>query len=268
MNEFITGNNIDVLNAMPEASIDLIVTSPPYGDMRSYNGYTFDYKATGHAMYRVLKNGGVCVWVVNDKVINGSKSLTSFKTAIHFVDECGFRLHDTMIWHKGGLPSSGNRYNQIFEYMLVFSKGNPKAFNPIMVKSGYSGRILNPVIESIRGAYLEEKSNAVSLRKKKTVVNPTKVDDNVWRILTGHGRLTDDDIAYNHPAIFPEELAKRHIISWSNKGDIVLDPFSGSGTTCKMAYLLQRQYIGIDISEEYNQIARQRLAMCNMPLPI
>lgn len=220
---------------MNAESIDLTVTSPPYDNLRDYKGFTFDYKKVISGLYRITKPGGVVVWVVNDATIKGSETGTSFRQAL-FAMECGFNLHDTMIYKKTGLAFPDNkRYYQIFEYMFIFSKGAPLVFNQIIDRQNVSaGR----------------KGSGAS--NKNHVVKETGARFNVWEI-------PNTDRGSNHPAPFPLALARDHVLSWSNDGDTVFDPFLGSGTTGAAALTLGRDFIGCDISPEYVEIARKRI---------
>lgn len=249
-NQLICGNNVEVLRTFPDECIDLTVTSPPYDNLRDYNGYSFDFEGLAEQLYRVTKKGGVVVWVVGDAVIDGSESGTSFRQALFMKEVIGFNLHDTMIWHKHSPPLTHKRYEQHFEYMFIFTKGKIKTFNPIMEDKIYEDKRTH---KSIR----REKDGSYDMGYVSK--NTKKIKGNVWKITTGGGHATKDKIAYQHPAIFPEKLAEDHIISWSNEGDLVLDPFVGSGTTAKMAKYNKRNYIGIDISQEYLDIAKKRL---------
>ena len=200
-------------------------------------------------MFRIIKEGGVLVWVVGDATIKGSETGTSFKQALYFKD-VGFNLHDTMIYHKHSPPLTHTRYEQHFEYMFVLSKGTPKTFNPILDKKVWKD---HRKVKSIR----RESDGSVDfgVPSQKT----TKTRGNVWKYNVGGGHVTHDSFAHQHPAIFPEELAKDHILSWSDEGDLILDPMCGSGTTCKMAKQLGRNFIGFEISKEYCEIANKRL---------
>lgn len=249
-------DNFQGLKRLPEGVIDLTVTSPPYDNLRNYNGFSWDFEGIARELYRITKPGGIVVWVVGDSVVKGSETGTSFKQALFFMS-CGFRLHDTMIYQKSSLPMNHNRYEQDFEYMFVFSKGRPKTFNPIRVPCKYPE---NP--GSRQNSYYsktEEPNRKARSLKKRNPVGKDKIKGNIWYYPTGKNHSTKDSIAFNHPAIFPESLAEDHILSWSNPGDIVLDPFMGSGTTAKMAAINGRHYIGFEISKEYCDIARQRL---------
>ena len=254
LNQFYIGEAVNFMKEnIPDNFVDLTVTSPPYDNLRTYKGFIFDYKNMLKELYRITKSGGVVVWVVGDATINGSETGTSFKQALYAKEEVGFNLHDTMIYHKKTPPLTHNRYEQEFEYMFVFSKGKPKVFNPIMIDKLYMDKRTNK-------AFGRNKTNEhdMGFSSSKT----QKIKGNVWEYLVGGGKTTQDKIAFNHPAIYPDKLAEDHIKSWSNEGDIILDPMCGSGTTCKMAWLNKRNFIGIDISEEYiNDICKPRLKM-------
>lgn len=252
MNEIITGDNVSVLREMANGYIDLTITSPPYDDLRNYTGFEWDVQKIADELFRVTKDGGVVVWIVGDRTVKGSETGSSFKQALTFIN-AGFRLHDTMIYMKDSISfPDTKRYYQIFEYMFIFSKGSPKTINLI------ADRKNKWVGHKIRGRERNAAGDLVGNRKG----NPVKefgVRYNVWEVNTGYMKSTKDPIAYSHPAIFPESLAEDHILSWSDTGDLVLDIFGGSGTTAKMALKNDRKFIHIDISEEYNEIARKRI---------
>lgn len=254
LNEIICGDNITVLSSFPAESVDLTVTSPPYDNLRAYKGYSFDFEGLARELYRVTKDGGVVVWVVGDAVIDGGETGSSFKQALYF-KEIGFNIHDTMIYEKtAAYPASDDsiRYSQTFEYMFVFSKGRPKAINLIRDRQNKWGGMTS------FGTQSERLADGTLKKRDKIYVAEVGIRFNIWNYATGKGQSTLDEIAFQHPAIFPEKLAADHIKSWSNEGDLVLDPMCGSGTTCKMAQKLGRDFIGIDISDEYCKIARER----------
>ena len=256
MNEIIQGDCLQVMKTLPAESVDLVVTSPPYDNIREYKGFTFDFEGIAHELFRVLKQGGVIVWVVGDQTVDGSETGTSFKQALYF-KEIGLKLHDTMIYYKIAMTLNHNRYEQEFEYMFVFSKGSPKTFNPMIIPCKWFGMDSDRTGQKL-GVHNEKMKKARS-EKNRTNIKETKIRGNVWKYNTGYGHSTKDKSAFAHPAIFPENLAADHIRSWSNEGDLVLDPMNGSGTTTKMAKHLGRNYIGIDISGEYCEIARKRI---------
>lgn len=234
--------NMDCLDGMKQIEdgvIDLTITSPPYDNLRKYNGYSFDFPNIAKELYRITKVGGVVVWIVGDETVNGSESGTSFKQALYF-KELGFNLHDTMIYQKNSstYPANekSNRYTQIFEYMFILSKGKPKTVNLIIDKEN-------------KWAGYKDFGNML-----KNPVPQFSPRENIWIYTTSFNDKTE------HPAVFPESLVYDHIISWSNKGDIVLDPFMGSGTTAKMCIKTGRDYIGFEISKDYCEIARKRIA--------
>lgn len=250
INRIICGDNLEVMKDIPNGAIVLTVTSPPYGDLRDYKGFSFDYKKLMKELFKVIKVGGILVWVVGDQTINGSESGNSFRQAL-YAKEVGFKLYDTMIYLKNNLPFPQlKRYNQIFEYMFVLSKRKPKTLNLLERKNIY-GAFTRSMTHRQKNGDMKETKN-VKYKNKSNF-------GNVWLYDGGYMKSTKDKIAYKHPAIFPDELAQDHIISWSNKGDVVLDPMCGSGTTCKMAKKLGRRFIGIDVSPEYCEIARKRV---------
>jgi DNA modification methylase len=255
LNHIYQGDCVDVMRTFPEGVIDLTVTSPPYDNLRTYKGYEFNFEEIAKELYRVTKQGGVVVWVVNDATIKGSETGTSFRQALYFM-ECGFNLHDTMIYHKDNpTPVGGsNRYYQAHEYMFVFSRGRLKTFNPILVPR----RNKHNDKRTVRHRSVNRNADGTTAKKLVTINEHVK-RNNVWTYTIGGGNSSPDKEAFKHPAIFPEKLAQDHILSWSNVGDLVFDPMCGSGTTCKMAKLNGRNYIGIDIAEEYVELARRRV---------
>jgi DNA modification methylase len=245
------GDNAEVMSQLDAASIDLTVTSPPYDNLRTYNGFTWDFEAVAGQLWRVTAKGGVVVWVVGDATVNGSETGTSFRQALGFMG-LGFSLHDTMIYKTTKPPLTHNRYEQEFEYMFVFSKSSPSSFNPIKIDSVNSGDKVKT--SSFRQDWTGRQEKA----HKNGFVSEKRIKGNVWDIKSGFMKGTLDNV-FSHPATFPEALARDHITSWSNPGDIVLDPFLGSGTTLKMAQMLTRRAIGVEISEEYCRLAVERL---------
>ncbi len=248
-------NCIDFMRSMDSNIIDLTVTSPPYDNMRDYEGtlvWDFDiFKQVANELYRITKHGGVVVWVVGDETNDGTESLTSFRHALYF-KEIGFKVNDTMIYNRNAMPNSAKRYSQDFEYMFVLSKGKVNTFNPIMIPCTYAGVGTSPTSRDKDGTLVSKGRRIIKEFKKKS---------NIWFYTAGVGKSTKDAIAHKHPAIFPEDLAQDHILSWSNEGDLVFDPFLGSGTTAKMAKLNNRNFIGCEFVEEYYEISMERLGL-------
>ena len=243
LNKIYNESNCETMSRMPDNFVDLTVTSPPYDNLRLYEGYEWDFERVAQELFRVTKQGGVVVWVVNDATVNGSETLTSFKQAIYFRENCGFNLHDTMIYQSDKQPHNANRYEPAFEYMFVFSKGAPKTFNglrELKLCNSQAGKKIKQ-----RNADGTMKSNI----RKETI---DKLKNNIWKYQTG-GMMIE------HPAIFPERLAQDHILSWSNEREIIYDPFMGSGTVAKICIACNRNYIGSEISQKYCDIAERRL---------
>ena len=246
------GDCLEVMDELIDegVKVDLTITSPPYDNLRTYND-SLDWnesiwKQVIEKLYKITIDGGVVVWVVGDATIKGSETGTSFKQALFF-KECGFNLHDTMIWNKGGFTAVGalkTRYAQVFEYMFVFVKGKLKTFNALKDR-------LN---KHQTGTFLKNKRLAdgnMTEVGKYGKRNKYGQRFNIWELAN-----TDRS---KHPAVFPEQLANDHILSWSNEGDLVLDPFMGSGTTGVAAKNLGRKFIGIELDPDYFKIAEDRI---------
>lgn len=264
VNQIYCGDNVELCKQIDDNSISLTVTSPPYSKIRNYNGYSFKFEELAKELYRITKDGGVVVWVVNDQYENGSRNLDSFKQAIYFKEECGFLVNDVMIYQKPGMRyPNPKRYHQIYEFMHILSKGPPSTINFIKDRKNiYAGQknARKNANRQVDGTLTP--NSAWKLDPNRKIAEYGR-RNNIWKYNVGKGHMTKDEIAYKHPAIFPERLAHDHIISWSNENDLVFDPFSGSGTTCKMAKMLKRNFIGIEISQEYVNISNERLNMIN-----
>lgn len=246
------GDCLEHMKPMPNDSVDLVVTSPPYDNLRNYQGYTFDFEGVANELFRVIKPGGVIVWVVNDATVNGSETGSSFRQALFF-KVLGLNLHDTMIYRKQNyIPLTHSRYEQEFDYMFILSKGKPKTFNPLKIPCTYAGEDKSG---DKRKFYKNAETYAVG--NKNSAVSKDKTRGNVWTYLVGN--TTPGAKSYKHPAKFPYKLARDHILSWSNERDTVLDPFLGSGTTGVAAAALSRKFIGIEISKEYLSMAQARI---------
>lgn len=243
---------LDTMSKMSDNYIDLVLTSPPYDNLRDYKKYNFQFEKIAKELHRVIKEGGVCVWVVGDQTVKGSETGTSFKQALFF-KEVGFNLFDTMIYQKKPRGAVGNNktYWQTFEYMFVLSKGSPKTINLIKDRKNLDQRKGDKGTKRLKSGELKKISrNGYGKYGRRT---------NIWLYGVGKGQSSSDDIAFKHPAIFPENLAHDHIFSWSKENEIVYDPFLGSGTTLVMAEKLNRNWIGSEISNEYCKLAKERI---------
>jgi len=253
INKIYNDDCLDTMAKMPDGSVDLVVTSPPYDNLRTYNGSLewgeHVWKPVIQELFRVVSEGGVVVWVVGDATIKGSETGTSFRQALYFMS-VGFNLHDTMIYKKFAPfhdVKTAKRYRPNFEYMFVFSKGSVQVFNPIEdEKSKITGEV------SYQGGNRKKDGNLRSDSREPVEVKEFRCRNNIWSIGAGGNRT-------GHPAVFPEKLANDHILSWSNEGDLVYDPFMESGTTAKMAIINKRNWIGSEISKEYCDIAEKRI---------
>jgi site-specific DNA-methyltransferase (adenine-specific) len=261
MNQILLSDCVSGMKTLDSESVDLCVTSPPYDDLRSYNdssSWNFEtFKNVAAELYRVMKVGGVVVWVIGDATVKGSETGSSFRQALHFMD-LGFLLHDTMIYEKNGSPfpakRTGNRYSQIFEYMFIFSKKTkPKTAHLLCDKpnrwAGYT---------HFGKGTIRTKDGQLKDRQIKPIPEFSP-RNNIWKYNTGKGYTTKDDVAFEHPAIFPEKLAREHILTWSDEGDLVLDPFMGSGTTAVCCMETQRKYIGFEVDKTYHDVCMRRL---------
>lgn len=253
------GDCLDVMRGMEAQSVDAVITSPPYDNLRTYGGHTWDFEGIAQELYRVVKIGGVVVWVVADETKNGSESGTSFRQALYF-RELGFNLHDTMIYEVAGTGAKGSNlaYWQAFEFMFILSKGRPQTVNRLCdIKNKNAGATV-PGRAGIDGKPKPEPPHCVKEFGVRT---------NIWRYAVGFADPSDKT---EHPAPFPEALAADHIKSWSNEGDTILDPFMGSGTTGKMCVRLNRNFIGVEINESYFRIAQKRIgeAQAQLAMPL
>jgi site-specific DNA-methyltransferase (adenine-specific) len=251
LGRIVCGDNTEVLSGFPDACIDLVVTSPPYDDILEYGGHSWDFSTLSEQLVRVMKPGGVIVWNVADSTVDGSETGTSMEQALGF-KRLGMKIHDTMIYEKAGMSkASTNRYHQTWEYMFVLSKGAPpKTFNALKDRK-------NKYVGTLGG-------NAVG---GKATREEYGMRFNVWRYANGKNHNARwDDAAREHPAIMPHQLAKDHITSWSNPGDVVLDPFCGSGTTCRAAKDLNREWVGVEVNPDYCRIAETCLSQSVLQL--
>ena len=258
MGRIIQGDSAEIMKTFEPNSINLTITSPPYDNVRLFKGHKWDCEAIIKELFRITKEGGVVVWVVADEYMKGGRSGSSFRQAIMFQD-VGFKIHDTMIYQKAGVAypagCKSTRYTQIYEFMFVFCKGKIKTHNLIRDKVN---RSYSPNAKP-RKKITKNKHGETIIQPLGNVVNEMGYRNNIWTYSTGRGHTSKNANVFKHPSVFPEQLAEDHIITWSNEGDVVLDCFAGSGTTLKMAMKNNRDYIGIEIDEEYCQIINENI---------
>jgi DNA modification methylase len=252
------GDCLNILPTLADKSVDLVLTSPPYDNLREYGegkGFNFTKILFYNVAQRIVPlicHGGVLVWVVGDATINGSETGSSFEQALYFKNELGLNLHDTMIYEKDAISfPDKNRYQSMFEYMFVLSNGKPNVFNPIMVKTIYHNN--NGKYVTDRQADGTTKGKMIQCEKRE------RISGNIWRYCVGYMKSAKLKFVFDHPAIFPEQLAYDHVYSWTNEKATVLDPFGGSGTTAIACIRLNRRYILIEKEEKYCEIMAKRI---------
>lgn len=251
MQRIINGDCLQILREIANDSVNLTLTSPPYDKTRQYDGFSFDFKNIVKHLYRVTVKGGVVVWIVGDQTVNGSETGTSFSQYLYFL-ESGFNAFDTMIYAKNNpQPINAKRYQGQFEFMFVFSKGKPNTVNLIMEDSKQAGKKNTGTMRNGGKDTLVKKDGYGKPYKDK------KIKGNIWYYSVGVEK--DRHLTRQHPAIFPLQLALDHVYSWTNEQDLILDPFMGSGTTAIAAKQMNRNFIGIEISQEYCELAEKRL---------
>jgi len=261
INEIFNEDCLITMGRMEDNFIDLVLTSPPYDAMRKYGGdktyhqrlkdtgYSFPFEEIAKELYRTLKPGGVIMWNVADQTIKGSRTGNSMRQALYFM-ELGLNLHDHLIWYKTGTPfPSQYRYRNVWENMFIFSKGKPNTFNPILKKNKTAG-------ESRDRRRERDHNGELQMRTKRIVTKEYGNDDNVWYI-TNHFNKSKIGTKYEHPAVMPDEIVRRHISSWTNEGDLVFDPFLGSATTTRIAREMNRNYIGSELHTPYFEVAQK-----------
>ena len=250
-------NCLDYLKSLPDNSIKFTLTSPPYDDIRDYNGYSFPFEDIAKELWRTTKLGGVIAWNVADATVKGSETGTSMRQALYFMS-LGFRLHDTMIYaKKNPMPAgvSSKRYHQAWEYVFILSKDAPETFNPIMVKAKFGHLEAN----------MKHRGKDGEIKYTKTKRNEFTKVRNIFEYNIGGGHSTKDKVAFGHPALMPEQLAHDMITTWTNEGDAVFDPFTGAGTTAKMCLLANRKFHGSELSLEYCELIKTRIELTLNP---
>ena len=245
---------VEGMKQLPGNSIDLVVTSPPYDNIRKYNGFAYNLHATGKEIYRILKEGGIAVMVIQDQTRNFGKTLTSFRTIVDWCDNIGFKLFECVIYRKYGSEGAWwkLRFRVDHEYMPIFLKGKkPQYFNkaPLKIPSKHGGKVMT-------GSGSRRTDGKTNPRVTRAI-NPMKCRGTIWNYLMAGDK---NPLKRKHPAPFPDQIPIDFIQCFCPENGIILDPFMGSGSSGVAAKKLKRKFIGFEISEEYCQIAKQRIA--------
>lgn len=253
INKVICGDAIEILKKIPSNSINLVVTSPPYDDIRTYNGFSLDLPAVGRELHRVLKDGGIVAMVIQDATRNFGKTLTSFRTIVDWCDNTGFKLFETVIYRKHGTEGAWwkQRFRVDHEYMPIFLKGErPAYFNkePLKVPSKHGGKVMT--------GSGNRRTDGTTTKTVTRPINLTKCRGTVWDYLNAGDK---DPLKRQHPAVFPDKIPYDFIQCFCPPDGVVLDPFGGCGSTAVTAKQLRRKYIAIDIAKEYCNLAEKRL---------
>lgn len=242
------------LGALPPASVPLTVTSPPYDHAREFGGHGFDWRAAADELWRVTTPGGVVCWQFQDQIVQGegTESCTSAEQQLYFVREIGFRLYQTLTilaWNFRNFP---RRYFRWTSRVFVFSKGRPQTVNLLRDRRNkHAGGVAHPKFRFPNGA--------MATRKEYRIAEWGYRGD-VWAYGVGGANAAREKYAHRHPALMPERLAEDLILSFSDPGDLVLDICAGAGTTCKMALLSGRRYLGFEPWDFAHGLAQRRMA--------
>lgn len=241
------------LRLLPADCIDLTLTSPPYDWIRDYNG-TFDpakfpFVRIAEELYRITAPGGVVLWITRDQQQDCCESGTSAKQMLYFKN-IGFNVQ-TMIVDSISARHRRYCYGMPPQFCFVLSKGRPKAFHPIRDKPNTEpGRIKSWSARNRDGRIRKGKPKEIPKYGRRS---------HIWLYPTGFGLVSDDPLPRNAPAPMVETVAGDLMLSYSNPGDLILDPMAGLGTTGKVAVKLNRQFIGFERVRKYCDVANDRV---------
>jgi len=252
-NQIYNGDCWELVRELPDECIPLALTSPPYGNMRDYGGHRCDTLGLIDELYRVIRPGGIAVWVEQDQIKGKRCSDSVFEHGCSFRG-MGFQLVSEIVLERAGFRAPTHGHYGTPEVALVFSKGKPTVIN--IIKDRPNKTAGAPVKHSVRN-----RQGVLEFQKTGKVVQPFGRRGCVWRYNAGFNNSSRDEFAFGHPAIMPEQVAEDLIIAFSRPGDLVLDPMCGSGTTLKMALLNHRRFLGFEIHEPYVEIARKRVRL-------
>lgn len=244
---------VEGMKKLPKNSIDVVITSPPYDNVRDYNGFSYNLHETGKEIFRIMKDGGIIAMVIQDQTKDFGKSLTSFRTIVDWVDNLGFKLFETVIYRKYGAEGAwwNKRFRVDHEYIPIFLKGKrPQYFNKELLKipSKHGGKTMTGGETRL--------TNSIRIATRPITINPMKCRGTIWEYMTaGDGTR----LKHQHPATFPDKLPIDFINCFCPSNGIILDPFIGSGTTALAAIKLNKNFIGFDTSKDYCKLARKRI---------
>jgi hypothetical protein len=253
-NAILLGDALEILSRIPAGSIPLTLFSPPYDGIRDYGkNWSLDYKTLGRLLFGATCDGGVCAVVIGDGTKDFAKSLTTFRWAVDWVDNTGWRLFECCIYSRHGNPGAWwtQRFRVDHEYILIFFKGDRlRCFDKtaLMIPSKHAGKVYSGTDRLTNGGFKKIEPKAV---------NDLKCRGTIWGYATSNSEGNRTKL--EHPATFPDRLADDLIHCFSKPGDLVFDPMCGSGTTCVMAAKAKRDYLGIEINPEYHSIAMKRI---------
>ena len=250
------GDCLEVLKKLPDNSVDMYFFSPPYDELRDYNGFTLDLSSIGKEIERTLKDGGVSIMVMQDSTNNFKKSGTTFRTIVNWLDNTELKLWECCIYNRKATPGAWwtYRFSVDHEYVPIFFKGKrPQHFDKEHMK------IPNPNAgKNIKGSVRGKDGELIPL---ECTTNDTMCCGTVMHYSNSkRERPKDWHLKKQHPATFPEKMTADFIRAFTKEGMLVVDPFVGSGTTGVQCKKLKRKFVGIDISQEYIEISKQRLS--------
>ena len=272
MNQILKGDCESVLKNLPDNCVDLIFTSPPYADQRSqtYGGikpddYVHWFIPKAAEFFRILKPTGTFVLNIKERVVKGERHTYVIELILEMRKQ-GWLWTEEFIWHKkNSYPGKWpNRFRDNWERLLQFNK--QRKFNM------YQEAVMVPVGDWAKDR-LSNLSETDKLRDESKVGSGFGKNISNW---VGRKKVYPNNVLHmatecsnrNHSAVFPLDLPSWFIKLFTESGDVVLDPFVGSGTTAVASIQLGRNYIGIDNKLEYVEISRERIADTQIELPI
>lgn len=268
-NNIYVGDCKELLKQIPDNSVDLFLTSPPYANIKNkYNNISSNAPNTNNycewliphlnEMARCLKPTGSLILNINDCVINGGRSIYVFELIASFSRQSNLTFYERLIWNKGKSLSHPKRFRDNIEYIFWFVKDiNNFTLNFNEMRVPYDSKSINRAKNPIKKRHIRTEENQEQKEYKKWILHPKGA---VPSVLVNIGSESKR-VSNIHVAVYPERLCEYFIKGTTNEGDLVVDPFSGSGTTLVSAKKLKRNYIGFDINESYVEESKKRLGI-------